>query len=78
MGSGNYEVKQGDCIESIAFEHGFSRQFLCEHANKATLVVLSGLKPASSLNRKKPNQLPEFLLAELDGHNVIQKWKQIF
>jgi N-acetylmuramoyl-L-alanine amidase len=36
-GTGNYEVQQGDCIESIAQEFGFFWQTLWNHGNNADL-----------------------------------------
>ena len=47
VGTGNYEVQQGDCIESIAFDKGHFWEFLWDHAANADLKAA----------RKNPNAL---------------------
>ena len=70
----NYEVKQGDCISSIAFEHGLLPNIIWDHANNAELKS----------KRKNPNILlpgdvvfvPDKRLKEVsEPTNQVHKFK---
>ncbi|MFA6044916.1 MAG: peptidoglycan-binding protein [Phycisphaerales bacterium] len=42
VGTGSYEVASGDCISSIAYEHGFFWKTLWEHPNNEALRTARG------------------------------------
>src|SRR5438270_3311259 len=59
----DYTVEQGDCISSIAFEHGFFWETLWNHSSNATLKT----------ERKTPNILMEGDLVHIPDLAVKQE-----
>lgn len=70
----NYEVKQGDCISSIAFEHGFFADTIWNHPNNAELK-----KKRKDLNILMPGDIvfiPDKRIKELsEPTNQVHKFK---
>lgn len=70
----NYEVRQGDCISSIAFEHGFFADTLWNHPNNAELK-----KKRKDLNILMPGDVvfvPDKQIKEVsEPTNQVYKFK---